>query len=631
MKPFIALGIASLLCVAGCTASPTARLQQDLPEGASDWSQQRSVAFLRQGVATANPYATSAAHSILRAGGSAVDATIAAQMVLTLVEPQSSGIGGGAFLLHSSSDQLQVFDGRETAPAGVTETLFIEAGKPIEFSRAVIGGRAVGTPGVLRMLELAHRQHGRLAWSALFTPAILLAENGFAVSPRLNQLLLSETALREDPQAARYFYQADGRPWPVGHQLRNPELARVFRLIAQQGSTAFYQGDLAQAMVHAVSRHAQNPGSLTLRDLKDYEAKEREALCFAHDAQHLARVELQHTQPHEQGKRYTRSEANPSDQSESTTRRYFICGAPPPSSGALAIGQILGVLSSQMGLFKAPLSAPWLHQYTEASRLAFADRAQYVADPDFVAAPAGDWMSLLDSRYLAARAQMIGPVRMPHAPAGNPAGEKKANAAMPDQPEAGTSHISVVDAFGNVVAMTTTIESGFGARLMVSGELPGGFLLNNQLTDFSFRPTDDEGQLIANRVQPLKRPRSSMSPTLIFERLPDGRRGNLVATLGSPGGAAIIHYTTKTILSLLHLQTDAQQALLLPNTAVTSPQGQLQIEKGALSPALRSALAEFGQLAVEAPMPSGVQVLDRLSGSWQGAADPRREGQVAGD
>lgn len=616
--------------MAGCTASPTARLQRDLPEGASGWSQQRSIAFLHQGVATANPHATEAAHSILRAGGSAVDATIAAQMVLTLVEPQSSGIGGGAFLVHANNQQLQVFDGRETAPAAVTETLFMEAGKPIEFSRAAIGGRAVGTPGVLRMLELAHRQHGRLAWSALFTPAILLAENGFAISPRLHQLLLSGTGLKEDAQAAHYFYQADGRPWPVGHQLRNPELARVLRLIAQQGSTAFYQGDLAQAMVHAVSRHAQNPGSLTLTDLKDYEAKERAALCFAHDAQPLTQVSLQHAQRHEHGKDHARPEGNP-DQSGFSTRRYLICGVPPPSSGTLAIGQILGLLSSQMRLFNAPLSAPWLHHYTEASRLAFADRAQYVADPDFVAAPAGDWKSLLDSRYLAARAEMIGSVRMPYAPAGNPAGHTKTKAAMPDQPEAGTSHISVVDAFGNVVAMTTTIESGFGARLMVSGKLPGGFLLNNQLTDFSFRPADDAGELIANRVQPLKRPRSSMSPTLIFERLPDGRRGKLVATLGSPGGAAIIHYTTKTILSLLHLQTDAQQAVALPNTAVTSPQGQLQIEKGSLSPALRSTLAAFGQMVNEAPMPSGVQVLERLSGPWQGAADPRREGRVAGD
>jgi gamma-glutamyltranspeptidase / glutathione hydrolase len=617
MKSFAAIGLLSLLLITGGTAAPnptTTPLQQDLPEAASGWSQQRSISFSRQAVATANPYATEAAHRILRAGGSAVDAVIAAQMVLTLVEPQSSGIGGGAFLVHAKHQQLQVFDGRETAPAAVTESLFMEGGKPMAFSKAVVGGRAVGTPGLLRMLELAHRQHGRLAWSTLFTPAIALAEQGFAVSPRLHQLLASEASLKEDPQAANYFYQANGQPWPVGYQLRNPELAQVFKRIAQQGTVAFYSGEIAQAMVRAVRGHPHNSGLLSLPDLDRYQPKERAALCFPHDVKNVL-----------------------------TTRHYLICGVPPPSSGAIAIGQILGLLSSHMSsdmsshmsshmaLLSDPLSASWLHHYTEASRLAFADRAQFVADPDFVSAPAGDWMSLLNPHYLNARATLITPARMPNAPAGNPAGQTVTLAAMPHQPEAGTSHISVVDAFGNALAMTTTIESGFGARLMVSTGLPGGFLLNNQLTDFSFQSTDETGRLIANRVQPLKRPRSSMSPTLIFERQADGSAGPIVATLGSPGGAAIIHYTTKTILGLLHQQRDAQQAITLPNYSITAPQGQLQIEKGALSPDLQTALKAFGQSASEAPLPSGIQALERVSGQWRGAADPRREGQVAGD
>lgn len=540
---------------------------------------------------------------MLKAGGSAVDAAVAVQMVLTLVEPQSSGIGGGALLLHFDGRELTAWDGRETAPAAADERLFLTSeGTPMGFIDAVVGGRSVGVPGTLRMLEAVHRRFGRLPWASLFEPAIRLADDGFPVSARLHALLAEDPHLKRDPLAAAYFYQPDGTPWPVGRRLRNPELAAVLRRIASGGADALYRGAIAQAIVDKVRGHPDNPGGLSLADLADYRARERTPLCHEHPT---------------------------------PARRYRICGFPPPSSGAIAIGQILGMLRHATDA-PPPLEgglpgAAWLHRYTEAARLAFADRALYVGDPDFVAAPGGDWRSLLDARYLAARAALIGARRMPRVEPGAPAPSTTARAPMPEQPEHGTSHVSIVDADGHALAMTTTIETVFGARQMVSTDpgRRGGFLLNNELTDFSFAPADAAGRPIANRVEAGKRPRSSMSPTLVF----DADSGDLVMSAGSPGGALIIHYTAKALLGVLDWDLEPQQAIDLPNfAAVGAP---TLLEKGRFPRATIDALQTRGHEVREIDMTSGLQAVARARRNgetvWLGGADPRREGIVMGD
>jgi gamma-glutamyltranspeptidase/glutathione hydrolase len=504
-------------------------------------------------------------------------------------------------LLHTNgagpTRRIQAFDGRETAPAGADESLFLNAqGQPMPFFEAVVGGRSVGTPGVLKMLAMAHQQHGKLPWARLFDPAINLAKKGFAISPRLHASLLADTHLKLDPSARAYFYQADGAPYPIGYVLRNPELAEVLQRIAKEGINAFYKGDVAQAIVDKVQQHPKNPGRLRLQDLAQYQAKEREALCFDHAVR--ARV-------------------------------FEICGFPPPSSGAIAIGQILGLLQHATNALKAPvqgeLNADWLHDYAQASRLAYADRAQYVADPDFVEAPAGDWRSLLSPAYLKLRAQLMGPISLKQTPAGIPLGaQKSAYAPMPDQAEFGTSHISIVDAYGNALAMTTTIENSFGARQMVRG-----FLLNNELTDFSFTPRDAQGRPIANRVQANKRPRSSMSPTLVFDKA----TGELLMSTGSPGGDMIIHFTTKTLIGVLHWGMTPQQAIDLPNFgALGDP---MVVEERRFSADTLQSLRARGAEVRELALTSGLQAIVKQpmvghSNNWISGTDPRREGVVLG-
>jgi len=592
-KPlFAALGLALL---GACVAPPP--VQQ--PEAASGFNTKPGWTFQRQAVAAANPLATEAGAQVLRAGGSAVDAAIAVQMVLTLVEPQSSGIGGGALLLHHDGRQLQAFDGRETAPAAVNEKLLLDAqGAPLPFATAVASGRSVGVPGAVMMLALAHRQHGKLPWARLFEPAVQLAEQGFDISPRLHTLLVADAALKADPVAATYFYRANGQPHPVGHVLRNPELAQVLRDIAAIGPLALHEGPVAHAIVNKVHQHRTLPGTLSLNDLKNYQPREREALCFEHTA---------------------------------ASRALRICGFPPPSSGTIAIGQILGLLA-RTPQAAAPLvdglpSADWLHSYNEASRLAMADRAQYVADPDFVAPPAGRWTSLLKASYLDNRARLIGPARMPTATAGEPAAERSSWAPMPDQPEHGTSHISIVDAFGNALAMTTTIESAFGSRLMVTtdSKRPGGFLLNNQLTDFSFAPRDAQGRPVASRVEPGKRPRSSMSPTLVFDKA----TGELLMSAGSPGGAFIIHHTAKVLHGVLQWGLSPQAAVDLPNFGTLG--GPLVLEQDRFPPTTAQALQQRGHTVQQGELTSGAQAIVRRGAAWLGGADPRREGVVSGD
>lgn len=600
MNPILSLILLPLL--SACTSLLPVVVARDTvptqPEAATGLTDKPGWAYSRQAVAAANPLATQAGVQILRAGGSALDAAIAVQMVLGLVEPQSSGIGGGAFLLYFDGQKVTAHDGRETAPADARPEMFLtHDGHALPYQDAVRSGLSVGIPGAVRMLEVAHRQHGVLPWAQLLEPAIHLAEQGFPVSPRLHALLQTDPYLRIDPVAARFFYTPQGQAWPAGHVLRNPEYAHVLRQMATEGSRALHEGPVAQAMVQR-AQMAPHAGSLNLQDLRDYQPRERQALCF----DHLAR-----------------------------TRTYRICGFPPPSSGTLAIGQILGLLAhtSPQGeaLFEDPPSADFLHRYTEASRLAFADRAQYVADPDFVSAPAGHWRSLLAPAYLRERSQLIGPRSMKEVRPGQPQGIQTAWASMPAQPEYGTSHISVVDDQGRAVAMTTTIEAAFGARRMVTTNpsRPGGFLLNNQLTDFSLTPTDAQDRLVANRVEPGKRPRSAMSPTLVF----DQATGQLLMTGGSPGGALIIHFTTKLLIGTLHWGLNTQQAINLPNFG--SVYGPILLENQRFPPATVQALQARGHEVREIEMTSGLQAIEKTPGGWFGGADPRREGIVLGN
>ncbi len=607
--------LGTALTLPPAAAKGPAPAQPAQPEGASALQAKPGWASRRFSVAAANPLATEAGYRMLKAGGSAVDAAIAVQMVLTLVEPQSSGIGGGAFLLHHDGQLTEAYDGRETAPAGADEDLFLGAdGQPLPFLAAAVGGRAVGTPGVVRLLELAHQQHGRLPWRQLFEPAIALAEQGFPVSARLHTLLAGEQKLKDDPVAAAYFYDRQGQPWPVGHRLRNPELAAVLRRLAADGARALYEGEIAQSIVDKVRRHPDNPGRLTLDDLAGYEAVVRTPLCFVHSARPLRPAKAR-------------------------ARDYRICGMPPPSSGTLAVGQILGLLDHTPAPGLKPVrhqtglvpGADWLHFYTEAARLALADRAVYVADPDYVPPPGPSWLSLLDADYLAQRARLIqtgpGARRMPEAPPGIPAGVQQSLGPMPEQPEYGTSHISIVDGQGRALAMTSSIENAWGARLMVNrGQgLAGGFLLNNQLTDFSFAPRTASGAPIANRVEPGKRPRSSMTPLLVFERPSD----EFVLSGGSPGGAYIIHYTGKLLYGVLHWGLDVQKAIDLPNFAVFG--GPVLLEERRFPASTAAALRRRGHRVQEQPLTSGTQAIQARGRGLYGGADARREGTVKGD
>jgi len=593
--------ITAALALTACNA-PSVSTLPVAPESASGYRTDLQARHAsRHMAAAANPLAAEAGREMLRRGGSAIDAAIAMQAVLTLVEPQSSGIGGGALIMLWDGKNVRTYDGRETAPAGATERLFLQAdGTPMPFTRAQIGGRSVGTPGVLRALELAHKKHGRLPWAQLFEPAIKLAEQGFAISPRLHQLIASDSSLRSSPDMVAYFLNADGSPKAIGTRLKNPALAAVLQRIANEGPDALYRGVVAQEIVRKVQGHA-NPGSLSLNDLKDYTAKERAPLCTDY-------------------------------------QRWQVCGMPPPSSGGIAVAQILGTLQALEARDKhyalAPLkpvktNAPAgiepdpqaVHLISEAERLAYADRAQYVADTDFVPVPI---KGLVDPGYLASRAALIGERSMGTAEPGTPPGIQVAYAPDRSPLRISTSQVVAVDDEGGAVSMTTTIESAFGSHLMVQG-----FLLNNEMTDFSFIP-EENGQKVANRVEPGKRPRSSMAPTLIFDR----QSGEFLATIGSPGGSQIIEYVAKSTIGLLDWNLDAQQAINLPNFG--SRNGPTELERGQFSPALIQALKAKGHEVNEIDMTSGTQAIVRgrdAQGnvSLTGGADPRREGEALGD
>lgn len=676
-------------------------------------------------VAAANPLAVDAGYQIIRAGGSALDAAIAIQMVLTLVEPQSSGIGGGAFLMYWDGTVLSAYDGRETAPSGVDESLFLDDnGVPLPFREAVHSGLSVGVPGTIAMLKSAHEKHGVLPWKVLFEPAITLAEEGFPISQRLHRQIEYDTGLRNDAIGRAFYYDENSTALPPGYILVNPALAEVLRKVADRGPEAFYTGTVAGNIVENVRSHIR-PGYLSTQDMAARldEDFQREAIC-------------------------------------TPWRIYTICGFPPPSSGHITIMQILGMLeqfeasgtrSVGDGVFSDALSearesasaisvggdinlvdadtsfvdadtnlvdadtnladavtaeaspgdvadadatnnpqgdlifsANWLHRYLEASRLAYADRNRFIADPAFVDAPGGDWANMLNPSYLMERAALIANESMGSAEAGEPGETGTPLGAHPAQPEWGTSHISIIDKNGNALSMTTTIEQVFGSRIMSDGGtgLPGGFSLNNQLTDFSLTPFDEEGRPIANRVQPGKRPRSSMSPTLIFLSLMDDggnsddwdnsddgdnsddaglsddvgfpddagfwedntpsvntfvrgvhsgspALGELAATLGSPGGAGIIHFTAKSILGMYVFGLNAQDAISLPNFA--NYNGPSVLEKGRFPAEVIHALEMKGHVVVERDLTSGLQAIQRTGTGWFGGADPRREGVVMGD
>ncbi len=554
------------------------------PEAATGFSEKGTSTATRHMVAAAHPLAAEAGREILRAGGSAIDAAIATQLVLGLVEPQSSGLGGGAFIVHwdAPKSDLKTYDGRETAPAAAKPDRFLRDGKPVPFDEAVRSGLSTGVPGAMRALELAHRRHGKLAWAKLFEPAIRLARDGFPMPGRLHLLLKAEGAARFAPGARAYFFDATGAPYPPGSMLKNPEYAQTLATLAEKGAVAFYEGAIADEIVSAVAQGPVTNADLTLADLKSYEAKERPPVCFSY-------------------------------------RARKICGMGPPSSGAMTIAQTLQMIEPLAGVsgpFSA-MSAQALHIIGEAQKLAYADRNRYLADPDFVAIPSG----LLDTGYLAERRKLIDLRRAMAKPdAGLPPGFAKRTFGLDASLErAGTSHISIIDGQGNAVAMTTTIEGAFGSHLWAAG-----FLLNNELTDFSFLPADKDGLPVANRIEGGKRPRSSMSPTLVFDK-----NGQLEIVTGSPGGSNIILYVTKILVALIDWQKSAQEAAALANFG--SDGGVFQFEDGpaAFWPSLM--LKTYGHEVANGAMTSGTHTIVRRKGRLEGGADPRREGAALGD
>ncbi len=575
--------VAALCCIA---IPATAQDRSAAPEAATGRRATDLATAKSFMISAANATAVDAGLEMLRAGGSAADAAIAVQLVLNLVEPQSSGLGGGAFILHwdAAGRSLRGYDGRETAPASATADRFLVEGRPRKFDEAVFGGLSVGVPGVLRVLEAVHKRHGRLPWARLFAPAIRLAADGFRVSPRLHLLLRWQGADSFSPAARAYFFDQTGSAWPTGYLLRNPQLAATLRAIADGGADAFYKGTIAEAIVAAVRAAPNHRGDITAADLAAYTAREREPVCVGY-------------------------------------RSYRVCGMGPPSSGGLAVAQVLKLIEP-LDIGKGPtgaMSARALHLIAEAEKLAFADRDAFIGDPDFVPAPVG----MLNAGYLDVRRALIDPAAAMGRPsAGTPPQTASRSYGDDETVEApGTSHFSIVDRDGNVLAMTTTIEAGFGSRLWAAG-----FLLNNELTDFSFRPVDGKGRPLANAVAPGKRPRSSMAPTIVFDE-----QGKPWAALGSPGGSRIILYVVKTLVALIDWQLDAQAATALMNFGSRGGPFEIEIDHAsAIWHALK--VKPYGHRVSADLLTSGTHaIVIRKDGTLEGGADPRREGVARGD
>lgn len=525
-------------------------------------------------VSAANPLAVDAGLQVLRAGGNAVDAAVAIQTVLGLVEPQSSGLGGGAFMLvyDPRSRQVTAYDGRETAPASATERLFLdERGRPMPFSAAVLSGRSTGVPGAVALLARAHRERGRRSWASLFEPGVRLADAGFTVSPRLSGFINSQAPQALTPDMTAYFTRPDGRRSRAGDTLRNPAYAATLRRLAAQGADAFYRGPIGAAVVDRVRRDG---GGLTTDDLAAYRANANPALCRPW------RVE------------------------------YVICSAPPPASG-VGLLQLLALLD-RTDIDLEPQTARGWYLFAEASRLMYADRDRWVADPAFVPVPVE---GLLDPAYVRARARLIGPRAASTVTAGTPPGAPASRGADATREPAGTSHFVVVDSDGMVVSMTTTVESLFG-----SGRMAAGFVLNNQLTDFSFSPVVD-GVPAANAPGPRKRPRSSMSPVIVLDR-----QGRFVGALGSPGGSSIIAYNAKALVGWLAWGLPIQQAVDLPNVVARGDRVSTEFDRMP-APTIEGLRALGLQLpANPGGENSGIHAVIVRDGALEGAADPRREG-----
>ncbi|MDO6582450.1 gamma-glutamyltransferase [Photobacterium sp. 2_MG-2023] len=549
------------------------------PEGATGFQRNAQVTGKEWMIATANPYASDAGAAILAKGGNAIDAMIAAQLVLGLTEPQSSGLGGGAFLVYWDSKEaaLTTFDGRETAPAEVTPQLFQDdKGTPLSFYDAVVGGRSVGTPGTVKLMWHTHQRLGKLPWKDLFEPAITLARDGFTVSPRLAQLVQQDSERLQRWPATKAYFFPNGQPLKAGDTLKNPAYTDTLQQVAERGASAFYHGDIAKDIVKTVRSAEGNPGVLNTMDLATYQVKERPAVCAPY-------------------------------------RQYEVCGMGPPSSGALTLGQILGMLSHFPMKELGPQKALSWHLIGDASRLAFADRGRYMADSDYVPMPTA---GLLDKDYLSQRAGLLKSSQaLQEVSAGLPPWSHAVNYGQDNALELpSTSHLVIVDKDRNVLSMTTTIENGFGSRLMVRG-----FLLNNELTDFSFS-THDNGMPIANRVEPGKRPRSSMAPTIVL------KDDQPVLAIGSPGGSQIIGYVAKTLIAHLDWGLSLQQAIDLPN--MNNRFGPFELEQGTSAEHWAPELEKLGFEVQIKPLNSGVQAIGLFRGQLNGAADPRREGKV---
>ncbi|EAU41837.1 gamma-glutamyltranspeptidase [Fulvimarina pelagi HTCC2506] len=544
-----------------------------------------AVRAARHMVASAHPLAAEAGLAMLRAGGNAIDAMVATQFVLGLVEPQSSGVGGGAFLVYfdGEAERLTTFDGRETAPALATPRLFLDDdGKPLEFFDAVVGGRSVGTPGTVMLMAETHERYGKLPWRTVLQPAIAVALEGFPVSPRLADAIAEDKErLSRYPGTRGYFFHADGRPLAAGETLTNVPYAATLQVIAEEGPSAFYRGPLADKIVEAVRDAEGNPGVLSRVDLENYRVVEREPVCV-------------------------------------TYRAHDVCGMGPPSSGALTIGQILKMVEPFDLAGLGFMNVESWRLIGEASRLAFADRGRYMADTDHVAVPVD---GLIDEDYLADRSALIAEERVLAAGEVQPGTPPWDHAKILGDDKSielpSTSHVSIADETGNVVSLTTTIENGFGSRLMV-----GGFLLNNELTDFSFE-THENGLPIANAVAPGKRPRSSMAPTIVL------KDGEPLYVLGSPGGSRIIGYVAQALISLIDWELDPQEAASLPH--LVNRFGEYDVEEETAAADLAASLVGIGYQVNVRDLNSGLHILEMTLDGLLGGADPRREGVAVGD
>jgi len=584
MKRSLTLLALPLSVLLACPATAQQAADTVAPEQRSAITERRPVRASGQMVVAANPLAAGAGLDVLRSGGNSADALVAVQTVLGLVEPQSSGLGGGAFLVwyDAKSGTVTTFDGRETAPAAATPDLFLGAdGKPLDFFQAVIGGRSVGVPGVPRLLETVHARFGKLPWAQLMQPAIDLAENGFAVSPRMHKMVVDDIGrLDTQPATRAYFFDALGAPVAAGTTLRNPDYATSLRMIAEGGADAFYKGPIAGRIVAAVNGHPTSPGSLGIDDLANYRVKERSAVCAPY-------------------------------------RGLSVCGMGPPSSGALAIGQILGMVEPFDLATLGPDDPETWRIIGDATRLAFADRERYIADSDFVSIPKG----LLNPDYLKTRAALIRrATALPddQVTVGEPPWDKaelRLDGKAFDMPA--TSHFVIVDSEGNVLSMTTSVENAFGSRQMV-----GGFILNNQLTDFSFAPEKD-GKAVANRVEPGKRPRSSMAPTIVL------KDGKPIYALGSPGGSSIIPYVATTLIGLVDWKLDMQAAISMPH--MLNRFGTYELEAGTKAEDFADDLEALGYKTKIGDLNSGLHGVAFGANGLAGGADPRREGVALGD